>query len=159
LCEAHELAAHYQAWPDSGPGKGVTLIINKAKDAALRIDKMLKYARVGRGGRRFVPTDCVALCREARDELQDQIEASGAVVTAGRLPMVLADRDPLKLLFRTLIDTAIKSRARRRLKVRLEAERQPGEWLFRVRDNGMGIKPEYRERIFVLFKRLHTEDE
>jgi PAS domain S-box-containing protein len=159
LYEAHELARHYQAASNSGPGKHVALIVTRAEDARLRIDKMLLYARVGEKGRRFVPTDCTALFRAARDELRGEIEAGGVAVTAGRLPTVLAEPEPLKLLFRNLIDNAIKYRGRRRLKVRVAAERQQGEWLFRVRDNGMGIKPDYQEKIFELFKRLHTEDE
>jgi light-regulated signal transduction histidine kinase (bacteriophytochrome) len=133
-------------------------ILHKVEDMGLMINRMLQYARFGGGKLELRPTDCAAVYTAACDRLRGLIEESGAAVTAGQLPTVLADQAHLVQVFENLIGNALKYRAdKRALKVRVTAELRDGEWLFRVKDNGIGIEPEYFERIFVLFKRLHTE--
>jgi light-regulated signal transduction histidine kinase (bacteriophytochrome) len=137
-------------------------ILDKAEDMDLRIKKMLAYARVGeKKDENFAAIDFAVVFREARAELQKQIELTGAKVTAARLPVLIAHRDSMKLVLRNLMENAIKYRAKRPLKVRVYAELQKNEWLFIVKDNGMGIRKHYTytphinnwEKIFELFKR------
>ena len=126
---------------------------------------MLKWARVAdRDEKRLVPNDCLAVFAIAKNKLKETITASAAQVTSGPLPTVLAgqaDRDDwpeLVLLFENLIGNALKYRAADRPpRVHIEAHRQGAEWLFSVQDNGIGIEPQYFDRIFELFKRLHSE--
>src|SRR2546422_437135 len=75
------------------------------------------------------------------------------------LPTVRGDPSQLTQLFQNLIGNAVKFRGPDRAEVQISAVRRGGEWLFLVRDNGIGIAPEYRERIFVIFQRLHGRNE
>jgi PAS domain S-box-containing protein len=136
-----------------------------AKDMAKLIEEMFAYARVNEEVKHFRPTDCTALFREARTVLAKEIEASGAAVSASRLPIVVGHRESLLLVFRNLVSNAIKYRAVRRLKVRVSAELHEGKWLFCVRDNGMGIEKHNKytphinkwEQIFKLFQRENVK--
>ncbi|MCJ7667973.1 MAG: ATP-binding protein, partial [Anaerolineae bacterium] len=80
---------------------------------------------------------------------------SGAVVTHGPLPTVMADGSQLIQLFQNLIGNAIKFRSDKQPEVNVGAERKEYEWLFSVQDNGIGINPDYHQRIFGIFERLH----
>ena len=93
------------------------------------------------------------------DNLQVAIGESGAVVTHDPLPVVMADPTQLSQLFQNLIGNALKFRGERPPEIHVGAEQQGEEWLFWVRDNGIGIEAQYAERIFVIFQRLHTRDE
>jgi PAS domain S-box-containing protein len=135
-------------------------IIRIAEDMDLRIKRMLQYAKVG-SELKLRPIDCTAVVRAAQDCLREQIEECGAKVKVkgGRLPTVLGDEELLAQVVENLIGNAIKYRAKkRRLKVDVGAEYQDGEWRLWVKDNGEGIKKDYIDKIFVLFKRLHAEE-
>ena len=80
-------------------------------------------------------------------------------ITHDPLPTVDGDTTQLTQLFQNLLGNAIKFRGEAPPRIHVSAERQDGAWLFSVRDNGIGIAPEYRERVFVLFQRLHGRDE
>jgi light-regulated signal transduction histidine kinase (bacteriophytochrome) len=88
--------------------------------------------------------------------LKVALEESGAVVTHAPLPTVLANPTQLLQLFQNLLSNAIKFRTVVPPTVHISAERQEDAWRFAVRDNGMGIEPQYVERIFAIFQRLHT---
>lgn len=84
----------------------------------------------------------------------------GALITCDPLPAVMGDASQLVQLLQNLIGNAIKFRSERRPEIHVGAKRQDGgQWLFSVQDNGIGIDPEYFERIFVVFQRLHTRTE
>jgi chemotaxis family two-component system sensor kinase Cph1 len=92
--------------------------------------------------------------------LRMTIEESNAEVTSDSLPTVMGDQTQLAQLFQNLISNAIKFQDEEKTpEVHVGAERQNGEWLFSVRDNGVGIDPQYAERIFVIFQRLHGRTE
>jgi PAS domain S-box-containing protein len=143
------------------PRKHLARISLIADEMAELIREMLAYAQVSEEANKFVPVDCAAVFREVRAELQKDIEASGASLSLGPLPTVTGHRESLKSVFRNLIDNAVKYRARRRLKIKVTAESRRGDWLFQVRDNGMGIEKHNKytphinnwERIFELFHR------
>jgi signal transduction histidine kinase len=139
---------------------------DKAQDMLVMIDRMLRWARVADlGEKRLVPSDCTAVFKSACDKLKEVIADTHAEVTCGPLPTVLAaqpdDREDwpeLVLLFENLINNALKYRSpERRPTVRVEAQRQGEEWVFSFADNGIGIEPQYFDRIFELFKRLHPQ--
>jgi len=114
---------------------------------------------VGTKARPFAPTDCAAIVATAIADLRVAIDESGARVTSGPLPVVMADAMQLAQLFRNLLGNAIKFRGSAPPQVHIEAESVDAGWRFAVRDNGIGIAPEYFDRIFVLFQRLHGRRE
>ena len=95
----------------------------------------------------------------ALSNLAEAIRQSGAQLSYGSLPAVRMREVHLQQLFQNLIGNAIKYRSQERPQLSISAEKDEGRWLFRIQDNGIGISPEYKERIFGLFKRLHGNDE
>jgi hypothetical protein len=87
------------------------------------------------------------------------LEESGAVITHDPLPVVRGDATQLGQLLQNLISNAIKFRGQRPPEIHVGVERRGDEWVFAVRDNGIGIEEQYFERIFLVFQRLHTQAE
>jgi PAS domain S-box-containing protein len=137
--------------------------IGYALDGALRmqrlIEDLLAYSRVGTRGAAFVPTDAGAALDAAQAHLKLAIDEAKASVISDRLPRVRADPGQLEHLFLNLISNALKFRGAEPPRVHIAAARVDGAWRFSVRDNGIGIAPEYFERIFVIFQRLHGRQE
>lgn len=117
---------------------------------------LLDYARVDSRGHRFAPTDMRQLVGEVISTLSEPIRETGAHVTSSDLPVVMADRTQLAQTLQNLLDNALKYRGHDRPDIHVSATRGHGEWVFAVRDNGIGIAPKHRARIFDLFQRLHT---
>jgi len=134
-----------------------------AVDGALRmqnlIQDILTYSRVSTRGSPPAPVDSADALKEALALLANRIAETGAGVDAQVLPVVKADRRQLVQLFQNLVGNAIKFCKEHPPRVRVEAQREARQWRFSVADNGIGIAPEYRERIFGVFKRLHTQRE
>ena len=130
--------------------------VDGAKRMQALINDLLTYSRVGTKGRPPERTDCATVVGTAISHLQVVMAESGASVTTGTLPEVMADGPQLVQLFQNLIANAIKFHGDEAPRVRIDCEPAEGEWRFSVRDNGIGISPDYFERIFVLFQRLHT---
>jgi PAS domain S-box-containing protein len=138
--------------------------IEFAVDGSQRMQQMihdlLEYSRVSSRGAVPSPVDSGQVLRLARDNLARAIADSGAAVESGDLPVVLADGSQLMRLFQNLVGNAIKYRdAARPPRVRIDARATDGEWHFTVADNGIGIEPQYFERIFRVFQRLHSRSE
>lgn len=139
-------------------------IINFAVDGASRmeslINDLLTFSRVGTQGSPFEPTDCAEALESALSNLQMLMQEANASITQASLPVVMADPAQLVQLFQNLMGNALKYRSERRhLTIEIGAEAQEDHWLFWVRDNGIGMKPKYTERIFLIFQRLHTRQE
>ncbi len=138
-----------------------------AVDGAERMDGLIKallsYSRVDTRGKEFAPTDCEEILERTLRDLRFAIEENDAVVTHDPLPTVLADATQLGQLFQNLIGNALKYRGEEPPRVHLSASPSPqrgeGEWLFAVRDNGIGIDEKHFKRIFVIFQRLHARGE
>jgi light-regulated signal transduction histidine kinase (bacteriophytochrome) len=110
-------------------------------------------------GKPFAQTTVSAAVEQALAHLTSVLRESGAQVTCDDLPVVAADAAQLCDVFQNLIENAIKYRGGRPPRVHVSARRQGTEWVFGVRDNGVGIAAEYHGRIFGLFQRLHTQEE
>jgi light-regulated signal transduction histidine kinase (bacteriophytochrome) len=113
---------------------------------------------VGTRGGELVPVSCEEVLQRALGSLQEAAAEAGAEVTSTPLPRVLGDEVQLEQLFQNLVGNAIKFHSDVAPKVHVAAERRGDGWLFSVRDNGIGIEPQYFERIFVIFQRLHGKD-
>ena len=140
--------------------------IGFAVDGAIRmktlITDLLAYSRVGTHGKSFEQTDSTLALLAAIANLKVAIEESNAVITYDPLPVVMGDPGQLIQLFQNLIGNAIKFRGEAPPIVHISAQAidQPQlEWRFSIQDNGIGIEPQYAERIFVIFQRLHNRSE
>jgi PAS domain S-box-containing protein len=123
------------------------------------IDGLLSYSRVGTRGKAFEPSDCLAILHRALANLEISIQEAGAVVTFDRLPIVNVDAAQLTQLFQNLVSNAIKFRCLAAPTIHVGVRRDDAQWIFSVKDNGIGVEPAYFERIFVIFQRLHTRSE
>ncbi len=135
--------------------------IGFAVEGATRMQHMvrdlLEYARVQTQGAPMHPVSSREMLDRALFALQDAIREAGVDISVGELPVVQADGAQLSRLFQNLLSNAIKFRhPERASRVRVDAERIADGWVFRVEDNGIGIPPEQRERVFALFQRLHA---
>jgi light-regulated signal transduction histidine kinase (bacteriophytochrome) len=121
------------------------------------IEDLLAYSRVGTRGREPEPTGTRAALEQALANLRASIEATGATITHDALPTVRADASQLVQLFQNLVGNALKFKGEDPPRIHVGAQEQDGEVLLSVRDNGIGIDPQYFERIFVIFQRLHSK--
>ena len=119
------------------------------------IEDLLTYSRVGSRGARFAATNCATVLARVLTNLQTTIDASGAVITHAGLPVLVADESQLLQLLQNLISNAIKFSDQKAPHIHIGAEEQTDAWVLSVKDNGIGIEPQYFARIFVMFQRLH----
>ncbi|HTI51322.1 MAG TPA: PAS domain S-box protein, partial [Planctomycetaceae bacterium] len=153
------LQRRFQGQLDPRAEEYIAEAVSGARRMQALIEGLLAYSRVGRHGNPFVATDAETAFARAVTNLEAAIAEGRAVVTHDPLPTVIADATQLMQLFQNLIGNAIKYRGDEAPQVHVSAEQREHEWLFSVRDNGIGIAPQYRERIFVIFQRLHTRSE
>ena len=153
------LEKRYEGKLDADADEFIAYAVDGATRMSRLIHDLLEYSRVGTRGKPFEATDCGEACDEALDNLKTAIEESGAEVTRDSLPTVLVDQQQLIQLFQNLLGNAIKFRGEEAPTVHISAEENHNQWKFSVRDNGIGIDPEYAERIFVIFQRLHGMSE
>jgi PAS domain S-box-containing protein len=136
--------------------------IEFAVDGATRmqrlINDLLTYSRVGTRGKSLEPTDSEKILYLSLNNLKVAVEESGAKVTHDSLPTVMADSSQLEQLFQNLVGNAIKFHGEEVPRVHVSSTQSNGEWVFSVRDNGIGIDSGFKERIFVIFQRLHGKD-
>jgi PAS domain S-box-containing protein len=137
-------AADYLAGTVAGAGRMQRLI-----------DDLLSYSRVGSRGGVLRPTDAEAALAAAVANLRVVIEETGAELTHDPLPWVRSDPTQLVQLLQNLIANAVKFRGAEIPRIHVGAAREAGQWRFWVRDNGIGIDPRFRERVFEIFQRLH----
>jgi signal transduction histidine kinase len=153
------LAERYRGKLDDNADK----FIGYASEGALRmqvlIQDLLAFSRVGRKESAGESVDCELIMKDVLQTLASSIQESGAVVTYANLPAVWADRTQMAQVFQNLIGNAIKFRGKEPSLISVQAEKSDQQWLFTVRDNGIGIAPEDAENIFVVFQRLHARTE
>jgi light-regulated signal transduction histidine kinase (bacteriophytochrome) len=123
------------------------------------IEDLLAYSRVGTKGKEFKPIPLDAAVRRGINNLRAAIEETGASVSYDAMPTVPGDDMQIAQLFQNLIGNALKYRSASVPRIHVEVAERPGEWQFSVRDNGIGIEPQYFERIFMVFQQLHTKGE
>jgi light-regulated signal transduction histidine kinase (bacteriophytochrome) len=149
------LGQRYSGRLDERADQYIGFAVDGARRMQTLIDDLLAFSRVGRVAQPLGDVDCDELLERVRSDLAAAIEETGARIEAGPLPTVRGDAGLLRLVLQNLIGNAIKFRGAATPHVRVEAEREDGEWRFSVADNGIGIDPEYADRIFVIFQRLH----
>ncbi len=153
------LEKRYKGRLDKNADEFIAYTLDGVKRMQSLIKDLLAYSQVDTKERIFTPTNCSVALDQAIYNLHSTIEESGVEVTYDLLPTVMADASQMSRLFQNLIGNAIKFHDEKPLRVHISAERKGDEWVFSVRDNGIGIDPKQTERIFVIFQRLHTREE
>jgi len=155
---AELLAETYQGQLDDTADKYITYVTDGATRMQALISDLLTYSRVGRGNLTLEVTNLATVLEQTLGDLSVSIAETSALITADPLPTVQANGQQMAQLFLNLIANAIKFRGEATPKIEVKAELQDKEWLVAVRDNGIGIKPQYAERIFEIFQRLHSRE-
>jgi chemotaxis family two-component system sensor kinase Cph1 len=129
---------------------------NGAKQMEDMLTGLLDYSRVQAQGKLLTPVPAQTAFNAAIADIGTSIAQSGAVIDCDDLPTVLTDGRLLTQVFRNLVSNAIKFRGKQPPRIHVSAVRQDNTWQFAVADNGIGIEPQYTDRIFQIFQRLHT---
>ena len=145
--------------PESDAGKQFAFAMGGVRRMQALIDDLLVYTRVGTEGKPFEKVDSSEAVREAMTALSAAIEETGAEIEIGRLPLVVADRFQFVQLFQNLLSNAIKFHRQKPPRVSIEASADDRDWIFTVRDQGIGVDPRYADQVFAIFQRLHSGSE
>ncbi|ADE14590.1 PAS sensor protein [Nitrosococcus halophilus Nc 4] len=156
---AQLLARRYRGQLDSDADEFIEFMVDGATRMQALINDLLAYSRVGTKGKPFTTTDGNQIIQQVLESLRFVIEETHAHLTVDPLPVLIADRAQLVQLFQNLISNALKFRGEETPKIHINAKEEGDQVIFSVADNGIGIEPQYAERIFLLFQRLHTKKE
>ncbi|MGD0361940.1 MAG: ATP-binding protein [Bryobacteraceae bacterium] len=156
---AQLLAKRYRGQLQGDADQFITFIVESAERMERLIHDLLDFSQVeARGADFFTKLGCDTVLDDAIRNLRSLIEESRAVVTRDPLPLVTGDAVQLTRLFQNLLVNSIKYRAEEAPHIHIAAEAGSGEWRFSVRDNGIGIEPQYAEKVFGIFKCLQPRD-
>jgi PAS domain S-box-containing protein len=153
------LARRYKGRLDSDADEFIAYAVDGCNRMQELIQDLLSYSRVGANTDAMRQTSCEDALARAVKNLQATIEASKAIVEHDPLPVIDTDGTRLAQVFQNLIGNAIKYRGAELPQIHISARQAGREWIFSVRDNGMGIESQYFDRIFVIFQRLHGQKE
>jgi len=149
------LQRRYAGQLDARADQYIEFAVDGARRMQALINDLLSYSRVGRSAREPALVSSDAALAQARNNLAATIEETGATVETGHLPLVLAELPLLTAVFQNLLGNALKFSGGKPPRIVITTRRDEPFWLFSLSDNGIGIEPEYAERIFVIFQRLH----
>ena len=151
------LQRRYAGQLDAKADEYIEHAVDGAKRMQALINDLLAFSRVGRTSQRREPVSCAVLLAQAWANLAPDVRRTHATIEVGELPVVLGEVSLLTAVFQNLISNALKFRADEPPRVTVAVRRDGDFWLFSFSDNGIGIGPEYAERIFVIFQRLHDK--
>jgi signal transduction histidine kinase len=149
------LQRRYAGRLDAKADEYIEHAVDGAKRMQALINDLLAFSRVGRTAQPREPVSCAVLLAQAWANLAADVRRTHATIEVGELPVVLGEASLLTAVFQNLVNNALKFRADEPPRVTVTARRDGEFWLFSFGDNGIGIEPEYAERIFVIFQRLH----
>jgi light-regulated signal transduction histidine kinase (bacteriophytochrome) len=154
------LATRYSGQLDADADEFIAFAVDGAARMKVLIDDLLAYSRAGGGVALRRRVDCGVLVRGALADLDRVVAESGALIVVDELPVVDGDPGQLALVFQNLLANALKFVSDDRpAEIRVRAERSGAAWCFSVEDNGIGVPEVHRQRIFMMFKRLHGRSE
>jgi len=149
------LQRRYAGQIDARADQYIEFAVDGAKRMQALINDLLSYSRVGRSAREPALVSSDAALAQARTNLAALMEESDATIETGHLPLVLGELPLLTAVFQNLLSNALKFRGTKPPRVVITVSRDGDFWLFSFTDNGIGIEPDYADRIFVIFQRLH----
>ncbi len=147
----------YHSRLDKDGNEWITHSLTSIQHMQALIRNILAYSSVNASKRAFEPVALLDLLNEIKEILGTSIQESSAEVICDALPTVTGDRVQLIQLLQNLVGNALKYRGDRTPRIHVSADRREGKWRISVQDNGIGIQPQYQERIFEVFERLHTQ--
>jgi PAS domain S-box-containing protein len=153
------LAKRYKGQLDEKADKFIGFTVDAAKRMQDLINALLEYSRLQRNETPSTSVDCSQVVQMALANLGMIVEEQGAIVTYDALPKVEGDVTQLLQIFQNLIGNAIKFRSQNSPCINITATREGELWLFKLRDNGIGMDMQFAERIFLIFQRLHAREE
>ncbi len=153
------LERRYKGKLDSDADEFIAYAVDGANRMRGLIDDLLTYSRVSRLGKPFEPVDLESAIAIVLQNLNASIVDTKAVVTHDPLPRIDGDRGQIVQLFQNLIGNSIKFHCDESPRVHVSVKDEESEYLFAVKDNGIGIDPQYFDRLFKIFQRLHTKQE
>jgi signal transduction histidine kinase len=156
FCQA--LQTRYGDQLDARAEQYIEFAVDGAKRMQVLINDLLAFSRVGRSGREPEPVALGEVVAAAESALSEELGASGGRVLVGELPSVRGDRAQLVSLFQNLISNSLKFHGEQPPLIRFDAHRSGEMWELSCTDNGIGIEPDYVERIFMIFQRLHSRE-
>ena len=149
------LARRYAGRLDADADDFIGYAVDGSQRMQAMLDGLLRYSRIASQGKPLAPVALESVWARVLEQLQDDIERTGAVVTHAPLPVVTADAAQMALLLRQLLDNALTFHGEAAPRIHVSCERRERDWLIGVRDNGIGIAPQDAERVFTIFRRLH----
>jgi signal transduction histidine kinase len=153
------LQQRYASQLDDRANTYIDFAVDGAKRMQVLINELLTFSRVGRVNQDPVEMDLNDVIERALANLSTAVEESEAEIEVGDLPMVVGDRTKFVMLWQNLIGNSLKFRSPDRAPhIRIEAQERDGQWWMTVADNGIGIPPNFSDKIFVIFQRLHQRD-
>jgi PAS domain S-box-containing protein len=154
------LAERYSDQLDEKAHKFIAYAVDGASRMQALILDLLAFSRVETRVQPFRRIDAQCALAAAIVNLKTLIEETGALVTTDDLPQIQADESQMTMVFQNLINNGIKFQKRQHLPhIHVSAHPRNGGWCFSVRDNGIGIDPKYKDKVFLVFQRLHTRNE
>ncbi|WP_276504866.1 PAS domain S-box protein [Terrimonas pollutisoli] len=137
----------------------LSVIIKSADRMKILIRELLNFSRIGRD-RSIEAVDCNKVINEVLTDMHFNIKEAQAQLKVNEMPVINANKIEIKQLFQNLIGNALKFKKKNiKPEIQVHCEEKNNEWEFSVNDNGVGIKEEYLEKIFLIFQRLHTEEQ
>ncbi|MBC7914033.1 MAG: GHKL domain-containing protein [Pyrinomonadaceae bacterium] len=137
----------------------LNFIIQSSKRMQQLVHGLLDYSRIGKEAS-LKPVDCNKIINEVMDDMAASINESAAKISVQQLPQLTGNPTEIRQLFQNLLSNALKFRKKDiSPQINLTAEQQTGNWLFSIKDNGIGIAEADKDKIFTIFKRLHNRDE
>jgi signal transduction histidine kinase len=153
------LQRRYGGQLDDKADQYIAFAVDGANRMQRLINDLLAFSRVGRVHNDHRPADLEEIVEDTLANLSVAIEESGAEITRDALPTIVGDTAQLGMLWQNLLSNAIKFRSPDRPPhIHIGAAQVDDAWEFTVTDNGIGIAPEFQEKVFVIFQRLHTKD-
>jgi len=152
------LQRRYDGRLDEDADEFIRYAVDGAKRMQSLITDLLAFSRVGRGDAEMTDVALRDIVDTALANLTNRVERTGARIDVGELPVVQGEPVLLTAVFQNLIGNALKFHGEEPPVVRVDAVRADGTWTITCRDEGIGIDPEYAERIFAIFQRLHPKE-
>ncbi|NHJ24589.1 MAG: GHKL domain-containing protein [Candidatus Lokiarchaeota archaeon] len=153
------LEEKYQDKIDKDGKEFLYFITDGAKKMNNLIKDLLLYSRITTHAQPPTPNNLEIILKDALFNLHEAIKESGATITYDKLPILTVDKTQFLQLFQNFVSNAIKFRREEPPKIHIRAELVNNEWLFSIKDNGIGIESKYFDRLYNIFYRLHTKEE
>lgn len=151
------ISKRYRGHTDQDTAEFIGYAVDSAKRLQKMIDDLLAFSRVNSGGKAFLKTDMNSVLDNVLANLQVAIAEKAALITSDPLPTIIADESQMMQLMRNLIENALKFKGDQPPRIHISAMHILDEWVFTIRDNGIGIDQPYHEKVFDVFPQLHPK--